>query len=88
MLAEQGSVARMVVVVDLTRCLGCGQCVRSCPQGALAMEGQAVALASPARCRGNGSCLGHCSADALSVAERPAQPYTGRAGPAGSCVSW
>ncbi len=82
------AVERTLLVVDLDRCTGCGQCVPSCPQGALVMRGNEVHLVDVARCRGLGSCLGHCSADALSVAARRAAPFDGPPGPEASCVSW
>jgi heterodisulfide reductase subunit A-like polyferredoxin len=82
------AVERKLLVVDLARCLGCGQCVQSCPQGALVVCGSTVQLRSLTRCRGLGSCLGHCSADALSVAMLRAEPFDGRPGPEASCVSW
>jgi ferredoxin len=89
MRGEQAvAVERKLLVVDLDRCLGCGQCVLSCPQGALVVRGSAVRLGSLSRCRGLGSCLGHCSADALSVVVRRAAPFDGRPGPEASCVSW
>ena len=86
--AQVAAVERRLLVVDLDKCLGCGQCVLSCPQGALIVRGSAVQLRSLALCRGLGSCLGHCSADALSVAVRRAEPFDGRPGPEASCVSW
>jgi heterodisulfide reductase subunit A-like polyferredoxin len=89
MLSEQVvAIERRLLVVDQDLCLGCGQCVRSCPQGALVVRGSAVELRSLTRCRGLGSCLGHCSADALSVVVCHAEPFDGRPGPMTSCVSW
>ncbi len=59
--------ARAVVHVDPARCLGCGQCLPSCPRGLLVIRGQQACLADAGRCDGRGVCLGHCSADALSL---------------------
>ena len=65
------SPGRAVVHIDRTRCLGCGQCLRSCPKGLLVVRGQYACLADAGRCDGRGSCLGHCSADALSLRPLP-----------------
>ena len=75
------TVLRPVVHIDHARCLGCGQCLTSCPQRALVIRRGLAALADESGCDGLGRCLGHCSADALSLRTRPAKPFlpaTGR----------
>lgn len=62
---------RAVVHIDRARCLGCGQCLGSCPKGLLVITGQYACLADADRCDGRGACLGHCSADALSLRPLP-----------------
>ena len=69
------TVTRPVVCTDPARCLGCGQCLTSCPNRALAIRHGLAALAEESRCDGLGRCLGHCSADALSLRTRPAAPF-------------
>jgi len=54
--------------VDLTRCLGCGTCVKACPEdGVLEMiHGQAVVVHG-ARCVGHGRCAEECPTGAIVV---------------------
>lgn len=77
-----GGAVRRIVSVDAGRCLGCGQCLRSCALGALRVQGGVVVLVDDSWCRGLGACLGHCSADALSLARRPAAAFDASRGAA------
>jgi thioredoxin reductase/Pyruvate/2-oxoacid:ferredoxin oxidoreductase delta subunit len=54
--------------IDLSRCLGCGACVRACPEeGVLGLiHGQAAVLHG-ARCVGHGICAQECPVDAIVV---------------------
>ena len=54
--------------VDLSRCIGCGVCVRACPEdGVLGIvHGQAVVLHG-ARCVGHGRCATECPVGAIAV---------------------
>ena len=55
-------------IVDLTRCLGCGTCIRACPEeGVLELiHGQAVVVHG-ARCVGHGLCAVDCPTEAIAV---------------------
>lgn len=55
--------------VDLSRCVGCGTCVRACPEeGVLSLiHGQAIVVHG-ARCVGHGRCAEECPTDAISIA--------------------
>jgi thioredoxin reductase/Pyruvate/2-oxoacid:ferredoxin oxidoreductase delta subunit len=55
-------------IIDLTRCLGCGACVRACPeQGVLELvHGQAMVV-NGARCTGVSACETVCPVDAITV---------------------
>ncbi len=55
-------------VVDLSRCLGCGACVRACPEeGVLELvHGQAVVV-NGARCNGIAACERSCPVGAIQV---------------------
>ena len=54
--------------IDLTNCIGCGSCVRACPEeGVLeVLHGQA-AVVHGARCVGHGRCAAACPTGAISI---------------------
>lgn len=54
--------------IDLSKCIGCGACVRACPEeGVLALSyGQAVVVHG-ARCVGHGRCAEACPAGAIAL---------------------
>jgi thioredoxin reductase len=55
-------------VVDLSRCVGCGACVRACPEEDVLglIHGQAAVLHG-ARCVGHGACARACPTGAIAV---------------------
>jgi thioredoxin reductase/NAD-dependent dihydropyrimidine dehydrogenase PreA subunit len=58
-------------VIDPVRCLGCGSCVRACPEQPEhhvlgLIEGKAH-LISPTECIGHGACKAACPVDAISL---------------------
>ena len=67
---ERGSHAARLQhpVVDLSQCIGCGACVRACPEdGVLSiLHGQAVVVHG-ARCVGHGMCAAACPTGAISL---------------------
>jgi len=54
--------------VDLARCLGCGSCVRACPEGGVLelIHGQA-SVVHGARCVGHGLCAEECPTAAITI---------------------
>jgi ferredoxin len=65
------AVARSAFVnqVNESACIGCGECVESCPFGA--MSAQDVAAVDAVRCVGCGVCTLACPQGALSLVRRP-----------------
>lgn len=55
-------------LIDPAKCLGCGACVRACPEGDILglVNGKAV-LVEPTQCIGHGACQTACPRDAISL---------------------
>jgi ferredoxin len=54
-------------VVDTTRCMGSGACVKACPERALGVvDGKAV-LINAAHCIGHGACAAACPVEAIKL---------------------
>ena len=66
---------RKIIEIDEERCDGCGQCVISCAEGALAVIDGKARLISEVYCDGLGACLGECPQGALKVIDRPADEF-------------
>lgn len=57
-----------VPVIDLAKCLGCGTCVRECPeQGVLALVHGQAAVVNAAACVGHARCVSECPAGAVTL---------------------
>ncbi|MFN0009628.1 MAG: NAD(P)-binding domain-containing protein [Planctomycetota bacterium] len=55
-------------VVDLSRCLGCGACVRACPEnGVLELVHGQAAVVNGAHCKGHSACERECPTAAITV---------------------
>lgn len=66
---------REILEIDESKCDGCGQCIPSCAEGALYLEGGKVRLKNDALCDGLGACLGECPKGALKVTRREAPAF-------------
>ncbi|MBX9884334.1 MAG: NAD(P)-binding domain-containing protein, partial [Novosphingobium sp.] len=54
--------------IDPARCIGCGACVRACPEaGVLGLVGRTATLIEPAACIGHGVCRDACPTSAISL---------------------
>jgi len=58
----------MAVIVDTSRCIGCGACVVECPLEALDLV-DGIANVDPAKCDHRGKCVAVCPTNALSLPE-------------------
>lgn len=58
-------------IIDPVRCLGCGACVRACPEypqhTVLGIINNKAQLVSPTECIGHGACKSACPVDAISL---------------------
>ncbi len=54
-------------VIDLTRCVRSGACVKACPEEAIGIIRGKAHLIKPAVCIGHGACKAACAHDAISL---------------------
>jgi len=66
---------REVIRIDEEKCDGCGECVPSCHEGAIAIVGGKARIVSETLCDGLGACLGKCPRGAIAIEERPAPDF-------------
>ncbi len=69
---------RKIILIDETKCNGCGLCIPNCPEGALQIIDGKARLISDLFCDGLGACIGHCPEGAITIEEREAEPYNER----------
>lgn len=58
-------------VIDAVKCIGCGSCVKACPEqpehAVLGLIGGKAQLIGPADCIGHGACRSACPVDAITL---------------------
>jgi len=69
---------RKIIVIDESKCDGCGLCAQGCPEGALQVIDGKAKLVAEMFCDGLGACVGGCPRGAISVETRQAEPYDER----------
>ena len=60
-------VLRKIVHIDEEKCVGCGQCIPQCAEGALRLVNGKAKLVSEVYCDGLGACLGKCPVGAITI---------------------
>lgn len=68
-------VQRKIIEIDEELCDGCGLCVPSCAEGAIAVVDGKARVLSEKFCDGLGACLGECPNGALKIVERVADAF-------------
>lgn len=66
---------RKMISINEDLCNGCGECVPSCEEGALAIVDGKARLVKDIYCDGLGACLGDCPTGALKVIVREADDF-------------
>lgn len=68
-------VLRKIIHIDEEKCNGCGACIDSCAEGALALVDGKARLVKEKYCDGLAACLKECPRGALTIVEREAEDF-------------
>jgi formate hydrogenlyase subunit 6/NADH:ubiquinone oxidoreductase subunit I len=58
---------KIMPIIDLAKCNGCGACVERCPTGALALRDERVFMAWPDLCSYCATCEDTCPTGAIAL---------------------
>jgi len=61
------TISPTVAVVDEIKCVGCGECLLTCPYTALTRNNRLKAEVNPALCQGCGTCVATCPSGAITA---------------------
>ncbi|MGQ9747610.1 MAG: ATP-binding protein [Candidatus Caldatribacteriaceae bacterium] len=72
------SIKDKTILIDETKCNGCGLCVSACHEGVIALIDGKARVVKEDFCDGLGSCIPQCPQNAISLVERKNNfcPYT------------
>jgi ferredoxin len=59
----------MVAKVNVEECTGCGTCVDECPQEAISLNDDNIAVIDADECTDCGMCVDACPTEAISIEE-------------------
>ena len=62
--------AKKYAEINQSICVACGECVRSCPRGAVIIENGCYASVDTAKCIGCGLCAKNCPGGCIEVMDR------------------
>jgi len=68
-------IIRKIINIDESKCNGCGACIDSCVEGALALINGKAKLVKEQYCDGLAACLKECPQGALTIVEREAEEF-------------
>ena len=74
-VTQPKKVYRKIIEIDEDLCTGCGACVVSCAEGALAIIDGKARVVNEVFCDGLGACIGECPEGALRIIEREALEF-------------
>jgi len=66
---------RKIIKINEYLCTGCGNCVKSCAEGALTIVDGKAKVVNEAFCDGLAACIGECPEGALTIEERDAPEF-------------
>ncbi len=61
------TISPTVAEVDQEKCVGCGDCLQTCPYGAIARNLEGKAEINPVLCQGCGTCVATCPSGAITA---------------------